>query len=312
MKHNLNTLFLITLFVLMLTFPGVVFAGAREGLLLWFRTVLPTLFPFMVITGLLTGSSALEAISSLLHPVTGALFQISPTSSLAVLTGFFCGYPMGARTSVSLVKSGYISEKEGEYLLSFCNNTSPMFVISYVCMQTLKRKDLALISLMILVSSSVICSFIFRNFYGRTSTPRASKIMADLSSKPETMLELLDDCITESCEGIVKIGGYIIVCSIALALLKEIPCRNLIWCNLILPSIEITAGISMLANSRFFFPIRYALMMALISFGGICAVFQTRCMTAKTDFSMARYITEKLITALVTSLLSFAFVTLYR
>ena len=219
---------------------------------------------------------------------------------------------MGARTSVSLVKSGYISEKEGEYLLSFCNNTSPMFVISYVCMQTLKRKDLALISLMILVSSSVICSFIFRNFYGRTSTPRASKIMADLSSKPETMLELLDDCITESCEGIVKIGGYIIVCSIALALLKEIPCRNLIWCNLILPSIEITAGISMLANSRFFFPIRYALMMALISFGGICAVFQTRCMTAKTDFSMARYITEKLITALVTSLLSFAFVTLYR
>ena len=114
MKHNLNTLFLITLFVLMLTFPGVVFAGAREGLLLWFRTVLPTLFPFMVITGLLTGSSALEAISSLLHPITGALFQISPASSLAVLTGFFCGYPMGARTSVSLVKSGYISEKEGD------------------------------------------------------------------------------------------------------------------------------------------------------------------------------------------------------
>ncbi|MGN0405412.1 MAG: nucleoside recognition domain-containing protein [Bariatricus sp.] len=312
MKRYLNTLFLITLFVLMLAYPGVVFAGAREGLLLWFDTVLPTLFPFMILTGLLTGSSALEAISSLLHPVTGALFRISPASSLAVLAGFFCGYPMGARTSAGLVRNGSISEREGEYLLAFCNNTSPMFVISYVFMQTMQRKDLAFMSLLILLLSPVICSFLFRKYYfGRKTTPAADDMPAG-SRKPKSMLQLLDDCIADSCEGIIKIGGYMIVCSIALALLKLIPCKGFFWCCVILPSIEITSGVSMLAKSPLVFPVRYILIMALTSFGGICSVFQTKCMTAGTSFSMARYITEKLITALVTSLLSFFFVKLYR
>ncbi|MDY5846043.1 MAG: nucleoside recognition domain-containing protein [Bariatricus sp.] len=311
MKRMMTALFLITLFILMLAFPSPVLSGGRYGLLLWFHTVLPTLFPFMVLTGLLANTSALFLVSELLHPVTGKLFRISPNASLAVMTGFLCGYPMGAKVTADLVKNEQITYSEGEYLLSFCNNTSPMFVISYIFTQILRRTDLALLSLGILILSSVICSFLFRKYY-KDKSRNPSKIQQKQStSNSKSILQLLDECIIGSSEAIIKIGGYIILCSIFISLLSLIPIENILWNSMLLPSMEITSGIQMIYDSGLIFPVRYTLIMALTSFGGISAVLQTRCMTSEVGFSMTGYIIEKLITALVTSLFSFLFIWLY-
>lgn len=50
---KLSVFFLIGLFLLMLFSPETVATGAANGLLLWYRKVLPVLFPFLLITGLM-------------------------------------------------------------------------------------------------------------------------------------------------------------------------------------------------------------------------------------------------------------------
>ena len=50
---KLSVFFLIGLFLLMLFSPETVATGAANGLLLWYRQVLPVLFPFLLITGLM-------------------------------------------------------------------------------------------------------------------------------------------------------------------------------------------------------------------------------------------------------------------
>ena len=109
----------------------------------------------------------------------------------------------------------------------------------------------------------------------------------------------------EACESITKVGGYIIVFSILLALLKEIPLSGAFWERLLLPAVEMTNGITLLCAQDIPFSMKYILTMALVSFGGLCAAFQTQCMVRKQHFSMGRYITEKLITASVTSLFAY-------
>ena len=104
----------------------------------------------------------------------------------------------------------------------------------------------------------------------------------------------------DSFEAITKVGGYMILFSVLIALSE-----NLASCfpavQILLPVLEITNGIQLIGMSAVSFPVKY--ILALSAFGGICAAAQTQCMIQKAGFSIFPYITQKLATALVTSLL---------
>lgn len=99
-----------------------------------------------------------------------------------------------------------------------------------------------------------------------------------------------------------KVGGYMILFSVLIALSE-----NLASCfpavQILLPVLEITNGIQLIGMSAVSFPVKYILALSLTAFGGICAAAQTQCMIQKAGFSIFPYITQKLATALVTSLL---------
>lgn len=310
MKHRIFMVLTICMFGLMLAFPKPVFSGASAGLLLWFNVVLPTLLPFIIISNLLIGTHAAAIIARLTGPLFCRLFKVSGYGSFAVLTGFLCGYPMGSKVTADLLKGGYISRNEGRYLLSFCNNTSPVFIISYIVWQNLKNESLTAPALIILSVSPVICSFFFRRYYhiGRIGGSQTYHAPASGSSSAG----LVDDCIMNGFETITKVGGYIMLFSVLIALAELLPLQHS-WLTLIgLPSLEITNGIAMLCKSCTQPDIRFVLAMGLTSFGGWCSVAQTRCMVQETGLPVMPYIIEKLITAGVTSLLAFGYVILLK
>lgn len=295
----------------MLAFPNISFNGANTGLLLWFQTVLPTLFPFFVVNALLMRSGAIYRFSKIVSPVVCPFFSISKWSSYAVLCGFFCGAPIGAMIIVDLVSRRKISKKEGEYLLSFCNNTSPGFVVGFVCERCLKRPDLTYISLGILISSYVFSGFLFRRMY--YSDFRRNPGERYITDKDNSSFQTgsLDESIWESCETVLKIGGYIMIFCVFLYGLKALPFRGSIWELFLLPSLELTNGIQLITNAGTTFQVKYVLSLSLVAFGGICAGFQTKCIIEREELSFRKYIKEKLITAMVTSLLAISFLLLY-
>lgn len=303
---------LLTLFFAMLCFPEEVFQGASEGLLLWYRTVLPTILPFLIMSGILIKSNLVFMISRVLYPFLGPVFGVSEAAVFAVFGGFLCGYPVGAKLSFDLAETGAVSEEESAYLRSFCNQASPMFVISYICVQTLHRPDLALPSLLILWGSSILCSFFFRKCLIKKDTANPVKQYRKNEDRGFHMsVTLLDSAIGNGGDTILRIGGYLMVFSILTYLLRVLPLRSSFWTRVCLPFLEITGGIRMLASTGDAFAVRYVLIMALTASGGLCAAFQTRCTAGEQAFSMSRYLTEKLVTAVVTSLFAYGFMQLY-
>ena len=98
MKKNISPVILMLCFGLMLLLPEEVFQGASNGLLLWFHTILPTLFPFLLITGLLMGTGSILVLPPARPPVTKTVLCIA-SRQFSILAGFLCGYPMGAKSS---------------------------------------------------------------------------------------------------------------------------------------------------------------------------------------------------------------------
>lgn len=304
MKKYMIPLFCCLLFILLLGNPVLVVSGASQGLLMWYHTVLPNLFPFFVIVNLVISTGAIHLLSPFLAPWCSRFFQISSSSVLAILGGFLCGYPMGANIISDLRGQQLISDTEGHYLLSFCNNASPMFIVGFFVTEKLARPDLVFPTIFILFFSPVCSSFLFRKFYVFNSTSNLSDGKNLKSSfKAQNFMELLDQAIWRGMETIIKIGGYIIFFSIIVELMTPLANINKLWEYLVIPSLEITNGITMLSNSPLRFELKYLLMMTHISFGGFCAMFQTKCVLKDFDFRLKIYILEKLVTATITSLL---------
>ncbi len=308
MKSRLSAFLIVFLFVLMLLCPEPVFRGAAGGLVLWYQNVLPSLLPFMIFSNLMIHTNAINYISRYTGPLLQKIFSVSPCGSFAILTGFLCGYPMGAKTTADLVRSGRISIAEGNYLLSFCNNTSPMFVISFIVWQNLQRESALAPTIAILFLSPALCSFLFRMYYARKEKFAGQKGQAEIQGGAKKLFsfQLLDDCMMNSFEAIIKVGGYIMLFSIAIQLASLFFPRHAFF-TVLLSSLEITNGISAVSRLSFPFGVRWACILSLASFGGFCAAAQTNCMIQNSGLKLLPYITEKLVTMLVTSLIAYVY-----
>ena len=120
------------LIFLLLRYPALSLRYALAGLNLWFVKMIPTLLPFMILSGILIHMNLTEGFVRLLHPVLHFFYGTTPNGSYTLIMGFLCGFPMGARIAGELCRTGRLSTKEGNRLLAFCNNIGPIYFLSFV------------------------------------------------------------------------------------------------------------------------------------------------------------------------------------
>ena len=131
-RDRLPLLAVLCCFSALLLLPEVSAQAARDAMLLCAQTLIPSLFPFFVLSSLFIACGASELLSALLSPLMRPLFGLSGTGAAALALGLCGGYPVGARTAAELVENGALSRDEGERLLAFCNNAGPGFLLG-VC-----------------------------------------------------------------------------------------------------------------------------------------------------------------------------------
>ena len=129
-RHRLLPLLYTTLglylIFLLLRYPGLSLQYALTGLTLWFEKMIPTLLPFMILSGILISMNLTERFVRLLHPLLHCLYGTTPNGSYTMIMGFLCGFPMGARVAGELRRKGRLSREEAQLLLAFCNNIGPI------------------------------------------------------------------------------------------------------------------------------------------------------------------------------------------
>lgn len=300
MKKSLFRLLSVAALLLLLLSPSIAFYGARNGLVLWGSVIIPTLLPFMICSNVIV---ALNAIHILIFPVKWLLhrfFCLSDAGSYTLVSGLLCGYPMGARTCSDFLDQNRISEKEGNYLLAICNHPSPMFLLGYAA---LKLPDAvpAWILLASLYLPILPISWASRNFYG---------IKEPASSLPvkKVITQSFDDSLMDSCEVMVKIGGYIMLFSILAQYIANLPIHAPLQKAVMLGFVEITTGMKFISET-FSGSLGGFWIAAAAAFGGLSGIFQTKSVIKNAGLSIRHYIAWKTIHSILAILF---FILLYQ
>ncbi len=108
-------------------------SGATEGIDLCIRTVIPSLFPFFLLSNILT--TALSGTASRLLRPLSCLFGTPEGTESILVTSFLGGYPVGAQCAAKAYQSGQISKAAANRMLWFCNNAGPSFIFGIVAPQ---------------------------------------------------------------------------------------------------------------------------------------------------------------------------------
>lgn len=106
--------------------------AVKTGISLCARSLIPSLFPFMILSDLWTRSRAGRQATRFLSLPICRLFAVSEAGAVAWLCGTLFGFPFGARAIAEGVRTGEIGKEEAKRLLLFCQNASPAFVIGSV------------------------------------------------------------------------------------------------------------------------------------------------------------------------------------
>ena len=332
-KHFLSVRFLvsiatITLLLILLIFPKDSIKGAENGILLWFNVIVPTLLPFIIVSNLIINLKLTTYISKLFYPILHRLFAVTRNGCYVIIIGLLTGFPVGAKACSDLVKNKMLTKKEGQYLLTFCNNASPMFIISYISILTLKIKGNQYRFLGIIYASAILSALLYRivhhiqnnSFVAPDNIAVTESITlraADLPRKacapnpPKRItFAIIDNAIMDGFDVITKVGGYIVLFSILTnVILTNLP-KNAIYSLLSVGLLEITNGINVIGSSSLTYGTKIALILPITAFGGISSIAQTKSVTDKSGLSIKSYIFYKLINACITLLIALFFVKL--
>ncbi|MBO7273959.1 MAG: hypothetical protein J6V22_03805 [Clostridia bacterium] len=126
------SLLLFFCFALLLRRADVATTGMQKGLSLCARAIVPSLFPFLVLSELLVASGVGEWLTAPLSRPLGRLLGLSPAGCCAVVLGLLCGFPIGARCAVLAYESGKMTRTECERVLACSSIPSMAFLISTV------------------------------------------------------------------------------------------------------------------------------------------------------------------------------------
>lgn len=293
----------VILLVFLLRFPAEALSASRNGMSLWLNTLLPTLLPFLILTGILLHTDGIERLLRPFARTFRVLFGLTAAGAYVFLLGMLCGYPMGAKLSADLYANGKLSRREAEYLLTFASNPSPAFVLGYLGNACLNGQVPGAEIIAVFVLSSLLCMLFFRFLvYHNRTYDNLSEIRLKKETSQDSQGAIVDASIMNGFETITRLGGYILLFSLLSALISHY-WQSFATAKLLLLGItEITTGVHLLAQAGLPFQTLYLYAMMLTSFGGLCILAQTKSVLGG-KLSILPYFASKCLCALCTALL---------
>lgn len=263
--------------------------GANQGIQLCMQTVIPALFPFLLLSVWFTGS-----LSGFSHPLLvplGRLFHIPVGMESLLIPAFLGGYPAGAQCIGQAAASGTLSRKTGERLLAYCSNAGPAFLFGMTA-ALFSRASVPWLCWAIQILSALTAAQFF--------SPRL-----EAASLPKSPAPTLAQSMHTALGAMASICGWVILFRLIGAfaqrwLLHTVPA----WGQaLIIGLLELSNGCCMLGSVES--PeLRFVLCNAILSFGGICVAMQTASVAP--GFSLRYYLLGKCLQCLTAAVLAIA------
>lgn len=246
-------------------------AGALEGVELCISTVIPSLFPFFMISAILT-SSLTGHSAKLLQPL-GRLLGIPQGCETLYITGLLGGYPVGAQSICQAYQSGQLQKKDAIRMLGFCSNAGPAFLFG-MAGNLFSSANIPWMLWGIQILSSIAVGCILPNKSTASFTPSVKEIT-------------VSQAMASSVKTMGQVCGWVVLFRVVITFFQR-------WFFWLLPqTLQIgLAGFLELSNGCIALNgiasegLRFILCGCFLAFGGICVAMQTVSVTQQIGTGM--------------------------
>jgi len=310
----LTLLGLLSVIAALVLYPKEAVAAGKDGVKLCLDVIIPSLFPFFALSSMVIELGIAEKLGKAMSPLMRLLFNVNGTCSTAFILGFIGGYPVGARTAISLYKSGQTTKTETERLLSFCNNSGPAFILGVVGAGIFTSGKVGLILCLIHALSSMIVGIFFR-FWKAGKLEYAAGSPTQNYNDRVSFPSAFVSSIKSSVQSALNISGFVIFFTIFIKLLfltGTIPSLAKIIANVsglqlsnvedtLTGIIELTSGVRTLNPQMLSTSMKMAAFM--LGWAGLSVHCQALSFICETGISSTSYILGKFLHGIISAVL---------
>ena len=246
--------------------------GAEDAIFYCLLTVIPSLFPFFMLSILLTSSISGRSIS-FLRPLS-RMMRIPKGSESLFLIGLLGGYPTGAQAIADSYQRGGLTKQQSRRMMGFCSNAGPAFLFGMIgpCFQ---NRIIPWVLWGIHILSAILTGALLPGGTKTQIMPHENKSVS------------INAAFNRSLRTMANVCGWIVLFRVIIAFMQ----RWILW---LFPEIAQYGimGILELANGCSFLPqiknesIRFLLSGGILSFGGLCVAMQTASVSAPIGLGM--------------------------
>lgn len=294
-KSILIKFFIIISAALAVIYSKEVSRGIYEGIFFCAEILVPSIFPFMVISALAVRSGfSCKAVDK----VFAAFFGLSGKSALAVLIGAFGGYPVGASSIAALYKNKEISKNEAVRAAYIAVSAGPGFLISFVGVRLLNSFKAGIILFVSQILSLIILALLNKIIFGKIDYN--SKTEYYPAAKNEN---LLVKSVSSAVHSAIEMCAIVCIFSAGINLIEKHISKNFIV-SIIL---EVTRACFKLSGNSNLVYIAFA-----VGFGGLCVHFQVFQALDELKINKVIFFVFRIIQGILTALFTYIFIKIFN
>ena len=301
----------LTLLFALLLSSAAAAEGCRSALSVCARLIVPSLFPFFVLSSYCTALGLPGVLGRMLAPAAMRLYGVSGPGASALLIGLTGGYPAGAAYIAEMEKSGAVSVCEAERLLAFCNNSGPAFLVGAVGIGIFHSAAAGLVLYAVHVLSALLTGLFFRRRDRFDDIPPVFLETVEPAAA-------LSQAVKSSVTAILNVCGFVVCFTVLLAVLGSFGALSLVcgflsvrfgWAlpvsrALLAGFLELGSGVACMEGLALS-PATLALAAFLTGWGGLSVYFQTLSLLSGCKAKGALHLTGRLLCASIGACLAY-------
>ncbi len=240
----LSAMFALGAAAIFLTMSTAAAQAAESALKLCARILIPSLFPYMVISSLIVSFGAADLLGGVFSPLCRVL-RLPRCGAGAIVLGALCGFPVGAKTACELYRAGEISKKQTERLIAVANNTGPAFVIEVVGAHFWGSRGFGLTVYVAQILSALLVGVLYAHLSKKDGGE--GEVFTNFLKVPEAeatdLLSRFSAAVSSAASAVIVVCGFVVFFAVAFALAAKL-CEDKKWILAPLASFfEFTGGV---------------------------------------------------------------------
>ena len=297
----LSSLAMIAAFILLLIFGRRINETVHGSLGVTVSRVIPTLFPYMVLSSIAVNADLLRPLYSIIP--TECIFSLPHESASVMMTGMICGFPVGASGSADLYERGCVSQKDASVLCAISSAVSPSFLIGCVG-ELWNCRTYALMLYLAGIFVNITAGILMRQKQTGSHTVRTQVPCSSVQKKTPT--EILCRAVSDAAQSCLAVTAFITFFRCAAVVITSVfPALEI----LLLPVFEFSSGVMAGAETG---GMRGAVITGFsVGFSGLSVLMQISNFTSKYGISIGPTVILSFIRGIILAVLSAFFFTLH-